>query len=254
MSAVNVFLDAERAVVLTDGATYQPDGTLLSIGRKCWPVKGCKAVVTGRGPGFFAPSFAKTVADYIDDIDDIEQRGETLIDRCIEAAQDAGYLKAEPKIDLFVIGWSEVEGRPKCAQFTTCAPEGVDRFSMVDSVMSPGLDSSAIDAVTRAVGQQDRTAIEYGRLGIALMEEQRRLPGKIFAPGQFLVGGHILRTDITAKGITQREIHHWSEDRVGQKIRPAPRLDAAAHPNVTTLLVSRAERRRQEKLQRKGAA
>lgn len=253
MSAVNVFIDKERAVVLTDGAAYEPNGTLTSIGRKCWPIKGCKAVAAGRGPAWFAPNFAKTVANFIDDIDDIEERGEALINRCIEAAQDASFLGRDPLIDLFVIGWSDAEDRAKIAQFTTRPPAGEDRFQMVSMVVSPGLDEAEI-ASARAHYQPASGEVDYHRVALAVMEEQRRKQGEIFAPGQFLVGGHILRTDITAKGITQREIHHWPEDRVGQKIRPAPRLDPAEHSNVTALPLSRAERRRQEKAARKGAA
>lgn len=254
MSAVNVFLDPERAIVLTDGATYQDDGTLVSLGRKCWPVKGCKAIVTGRGPAWFAPSLARTLPDYMSSIDEFEIAGEYWIDRCIEASQEKGILGPDPAIDIFVVGWSVAEGKAKCFQFTTVPPAGVSRFQSVDSVVSPGIGSDAEAAVAARVGPQQAGSVNYDRLGIELMEEQRRKQGEIFAPGQFLVGGHVLRTEITAKGVTQREIHHWHEDKIGQKIRPSPRLDPTAHPNVTALPMNRADRRRLEKAQRKGAA
>lgn len=40
--------------------------------------------------------------------------------------------------------------------------------------------------------------------------------------GAHWVGGKALLTTIDARGVTQRVVHHWKEDQVGELITPTP--------------------------------
>lgn len=254
MSAVNIVMHGGRAVIFTDGATYDEAGALVTIGPKCHEVAGLRMAVTGRGPSWFPASFARTLRGVIDGIDAMETDGAAIVDRCIEAAQEEGLLGDNPAIDLFVVGWSDRAKAPRCFQFTTLPPEGVARASMVESVLSPALTAESEANVARAVGAKAGLP-DYDRFGRAVMEEQRRTPAVLFAAGRSVVGGHILRTDVTRDGVSQRVIHEWPEDQVGERIRVEPRIDPIAHPNVTALpAMNRADRRRLEKAQKRGAA
>ena len=78
--------------------------------------------------------------------------------------------------------------------------------------------------------------------------------------GHYWVGGKALLTSIDRHGITQRVVHHWIEDQVGQPFMPRPIewkawREARQRIKVVSIVpdgLSLLQRRRMEKKARKG--
>lgn len=244
MSAVNAFIESHRAVVWTDAAVYDADNVLLSIERKCWPVRGRKMVVAGRGLHFFTKFAAQALERLGLDIDDIEANGEEIIDGIIDGADQIISRAVRQEIELMLIGWSEEDDRPKCAQFSTVPPVGVDRFSMTTSIMAPAIPAHEIERVKMELG--GRMPPDMRRIGVPLMEAQRRTPGsaEFGCGGAYLVGGHVLETEIARTGVRQTIVHTWN-DKVGEKINP--------FQEETVVRLSRQQRRAAERAGRQVA-
>lgn len=117
-----------------------------------------------------------------------------------------------------------------------------------DELRYVGVDLGRFDDLIRT--------FDATRHGLPIMEAQRRdmdqMDGDENGAALSLVGGHMVATEITSDGITQRVVHRWA-DEVGVPIQPASfELPRPGVPMITPGM-SRAERRRVEKLNRKSA-
>jgi hypothetical protein len=223
MTAINVVLQRERGIVLSDALIYeQATGRPVALADKCVLVEGTGMAVASRGDYRVAAIMAGVVGRFYSTIDQvIEDRGEVVQAAWQEAIDTYG---GDGRVQIIVIGWSSID---RCPRAVLLKFDNEEWF--VDEVDEEGLVGPMPDEVEfqrlESLGIELGDADEFDprRDGILLMEAQRRMklpaiPGGKPSHG---VGGHILLTEVTAAGIVQQVIHTWP-DEPGQPIQPAP--------------------------------
>ena len=139
---------------------------------------------------------------------------------------------------FYIIGWHERENRPAAY----CADLWTDKSSRIERIMANSgnrevaraklIEQTSIAGVplkpdlVYACGFKVRRSDEYDPeldlLHVTEVARQERIENAHW------VGGKILLTSIDAKGITQRVVHHYAQDRVGEAVQPEPVTDWAA--------------------------
>lgn len=258
MSAVIILENPKGAAIYTDAAMYDASGILVGLTSKATIVAGGKLAVMGRGNAAFSLFVAQALERLDIGVDDLETLLHPIIERGYELFQERYRdVIQRDRNEIFVVGWSVRDRKAKIAQWSTYAPAGTPRFSIVENVLAPPPSPKGQQRL-RLVLPNPEAALKRmdDHFGMTLMKVLRLDTGT--APGcegQYLVGGHVLRTDVTSSGITQRVIHEWPEDRVGERIRPTADFDPIAAPNVTPIAsMNRQQRRQAERLARKGRA
>ncbi|WP_182422328.1 hypothetical protein [Aureimonas sp. ME7] len=258
MSALNICIKPDRCIVLQDAAAYDPEGRVTQFMDKGQIVRQNGLFVAATGLTVTAVAFAQFAERFVG-IDHLASCGEAIIDEWYDQYVTilfSSELKDHLGVLVAFVGWSEEHDRPMCVVYTA-GIEGRAFAVDVGTLTHPQLEGAfrsewmAGSSVYLNIDTFD--AVRDGR---RLMELQRAQPARHRPDrsGQFLIGGHVKLTEVFRDRIEQRVLHEWTEDVVGERIRPAPRLDPVSHPNVAALTANRAERRRIEKLQRRGAA
>jgi hypothetical protein len=139
---------------------------------------------------------------------------------------------------LYVIGWHARENRPggyvvdlwtdsssqKSQVFSESDPEAVAQAVATRSKLKeirPGyLNGTPMPTAEQcdAAGFELRDAHEYDP-AVDLLHLARQ---ELDDDGLGWVGGKAILTTIDERGISQRVLHHWTEDAVGAPIRPKP--------------------------------
>ncbi len=177
MSAVNVFLYSDAAVVMTDGLAAAADGSNRRLAHKVLPLAHLHAVVAVRGPAFFLggitemlsrhTSFDAARAAMAGDLRDlVEQlRGRLLVPNAPDGPQ------------LHLVGQSEASGE---FESWICCADDHPGFAAYDARRTNTMllpDVSAADAYTQRLAS--RACAEDGGFdpdtdGIRLMRGQMR--------------------------------------------------------------------------------
>jgi hypothetical protein len=259
MTALNVVLKRDRAILMTDAACYDGSGEILGIGQKAVAIPAIKAAIACRGALKLTALLAMELSITFDSFDQLLAKGPEFFSRWVETIGDALALGTENDVsrlhgvEMVVVGWSDALNKPMGFFFATTTDEG---FQMIDDWAFGPMPTDEEDANLHKIGcemERDITAANFDpvRHGIPTMEAQRRMkiipPSSDLDTGISIVGGHILLTEVTEHGVEQRVIHRW-KDQLHQPIVPAPFLYDAA---VGESGLSRAERRRMAKVGRR---
>lgn len=248
MSAVlSLCLNGQIAVV-TDGAAYQPDGTLDAIVRKVTTSTEFPIAVAARGNAYLGAKVSRLIVEWA------ERYG---FDAGMELVEEV-LPDLEPRnpphdhIEVLIAGISETDGVTlRC--FTTLDTQGVETLKLVDPGpvcwMAVGGDHDAIaESGIRRVRPEEVASDYMHETGVAWMEYFRRQQSAgSRGPGRYIVGGHVDLTIVDQSGARTVTIHRWPEDKVGEKINPF------AGTNVTPLIrpVSHQQRRAAKREQRR---
>jgi hypothetical protein len=255
VSAILSFRSASSVCILTDGAAYDHEGRLTRILEKIDRSSKAPIAVATRGnsrEGWVASQFIIRL---------LEQEG---FDKGIAALADAlpefGLLPdSSNRLEVLIAGVSERDG-PRHLTFNNLDPL---LFGTAMRIEDPGEFFSGIngdggdrDGGLAASGVRGRVFGESTEAWLAAMG------GKIFdfyrrisippAPWNgdrresYLIGGHVDLTVVDRGGVRTRRIHHWPEDKIGERINPY------AGENVTPIAAGSRRGRRADK--RKAAA
>lgn len=259
MTAVNVIVRPDRAFLMTDGAFYTPDGRIIALGNKALPIANLNAAIAVRGlqavVPIFALDFSIRYVSFDDMIDRVADDLRVWHENRAHVVDESGWFDVE----LYIVGWSEAK---QCAQAFSITTrdygDGEEPCTLRDcgrQTIAPGLseEEETVRLPQLGVHVDARTFerdFDPARHGIAIMEAQRRALEQLsFVDEPFCsIGGHISCTEVGKDGVRQRVIHRWAQDKPGQAFEPEPFKLVA--PIVADGL-SRAERRRQEKLRRR---
>ncbi|PTE08206.1 hypothetical protein C9427_21395 [Mesorhizobium helmanticense] len=200
--------------LLSDGAVYLPDGTLIDIREKVWRSPGLPLAVTGRGSMAFE-AYAETILAMSEDsVDAVIERTHTLLEQAKK-----GVVSSAP-CEVLLAGLSETRG-PFLAFFSTA-----DVYPQFEPFIlhDVGPDFGGGNALTAEEIAALPSAEEgLGKCGVALFETMRGKPGLNPAaphmPAIHGIGGHIDLTVINANGATTTRLHEWP-DVIGEKIDP----------------------------------
>jgi hypothetical protein len=241
---------SDSVEVLTDGASYDENGTIVDVGEKVVSVNSPPLVITSRGFKYLtdkAEGFVKELCEGMKSFDEAlaitEMSLGVLKDFCegLKAHADA---PAHYDIDMMIAGVSEANG-PTVAYWATrpqpnagLDPYHLYRFKtglLLDLPMSAQTHEEIVSmggysnpAVAVRAGEHFRRTLHSLRQDKAPM----------------IVGGHLDLTVVTAKGVSTSRVHVWDDDKIGRPIDPY-----AADENVVAIRpMNRKQRRAAAKL------
>ncbi|MHA6644573.1 hypothetical protein [Mesorhizobium sp. A623] len=225
MSAFMTVNYGDRIEMLTDGAVYEPDGTLLDIREKVYRLTAVPAALTSRGE----IGALDAVGLYLDTVamvagfDGAMERLPSLIDKMKESGA--------PAFEAIIAGISEQDG-PVVAYFSTVKAYPEFEPFMLYRIYMPdfggGAELTPKEMIAAGLTPGDFKDGLAGR-GADVMELMRKKKGgnptAPDLPEIHGIGGHVDLTVIRADGVTTTRLRTWP-DQIGQKINPF--TDAAA--------------------------
>ncbi|WP_242221210.1 hypothetical protein [Shinella zoogloeoides] len=212
MSAFYALAYSDRIELLTDGAIYSDDGTLVDIRMKVHLSEDVPLVITGRGSSAVVDLFAAGMIALsgCGNVDHALQE----IDAMLQRRADQG---APEEAEWLLASISETRG-PMLLYAATADlyGYGLEPWRLHDVGKEwgggPAVDCGDIDA---SCGLRD--------CGAELFERMRQVsapnPAKPDLPPIHGIGGHVDLTTVLADGCTVERLHTWP-DTVGEKIDP----------------------------------
>lgn len=212
MSAFYALALEDRVELLTDGAIYADDGTLLDIRRKVWTSDRLPLAITGRGHSGMVEAMATDMlfAASIGSFDEAVERIDGVLRRRAEKGAPADF-------EVVLVGISESRG-PVIYYAASCDAHGADlepcRLHDVGGEIGGGnvVDASDLDASDGLLN-----------IGVELFERMRAVPGpnptRPDLPDLYGIGGHIDWTVVAANGAETVRIWEWP-DVIGEPIDP----------------------------------
>lgn len=222
MTAINVFLKRDTAVMMTDAAMYTSDGTVVGFGQKVVSMPSLSAAIAIRGNQKATALLAMELPFRFRSFDEMMAGCEEFLPDWF--ADNLMWLAQGGQQDLQIVVAGISKDGP--AGFYFDSTEGGEGFGHIDGdVISPLLDDAGWN---RLSAQKCEPGEDYDtkrfhplRHGVPLMEAQRRMkivPAGLASEPISIVGGHILLTEIDRTAISQRIVHRWA-DVCGEPIR-----------------------------------
>jgi len=234
VTAILVLRQRHAVHLMCDMAAYEQNGILRSVThRKCVAMPEISAAVACTGPAMLGAFFADRLPEMFKSFDDLVKNGnECLPELFQEYADDE--RDGDANSTFYAIGWHRAQNRPaaycmdmwsdgstRIAQVLANSSNGalIERFKLKEQLAAgtplPGPDLLAAAGWSMPDDENDMNP-ETGLLH--LMEIQRHEE----VEGAHWVGGGAFLTSIDRNGVTQRIVHRWKEDEVGEFIRPLP--------------------------------
>lgn len=219
MSAFYAVAFEDRIHLLTDGAVYAPDGTLIAIARKVWTSSSAPIAVTGRGDSEAVSTFAKGLVDLVE-----ASSFDGMIEKLEARFANARAREGAIPLEILIAGWSEARG-PQLLYFATVEMGGRPAFVMLDA--GPEICGGTANLLTPEEIDAAGVFIEPGKdmadIAIPFFDLMRAKKGahpvSPDLPAIHGIGGHLDMTTVTASGASTRRLHTWP-DVVGEKIDP----------------------------------
>ena len=258
---------------MADAAAYDRASGVLRANNltKCMAMPTLSAAVSATGPFEFSALFCMHLTQRFSSFDDVILHGEEYLPELFEELSDE-YSRGDAFSTVYLIGWHDADNRPAAyamdcwtddsshiAQVmeNTADVEKARRFKFSEQVFSgtplPGADLLA-GAGFKTPSVPNDLIPEIDLLHVMEIQRHEEIEA------HYWVGGKALLTTVDHSGITQRVVHHWQEDRVGETITPRPiewkawreeRMSAHVAEAVLDGL-SRLQRERMAKKARKG--
>jgi len=229
MSAFMAAKYADRVDVLSDGAVYSEDGTVMGFERKIWKSDRLPLVFVGRGDALATRAMGAAV-EMAERLHKTFDATLECLQQKIEARADSGAEQAA--LDGILAGISETRG-PVIAYFHTYQEDyPVEPFKFHDVPQEITCGSDPEPRALHESGLPMFWAIDGLRqYGPTFFDVMRQFPMQHLAhpdkPWVYAIGGHLDLATVTADGVTIERIHEWP-DEIGQKINPHPMMDGAA--------------------------
>lgn len=252
MSAFISAQEGNEIVMLTDGAAYTQDGTVVRLGSKVTVGKLAPIAITTRGNHTIGHKHQQRLCDAADRIG---------VDAALSAFEEVfPQLAARPEhkgldhMHYHIAAYSESRGLIRVSghnlPFAFDDGEKPGALKIVTGTYSAGNVVTMADYAAQGVTPRrpgERLSDFLHRVGAGMMEAMRRkpatlLPGEQSDGPQYLIGGQCDFTLVTPDGAATATLRTWP-DRVGEKINPF----AADEP----VKLSRQQRRALEREQRK---
>lgn len=256
MSTTTIYAKGPRALIASDTAGLDQGGVVRSWVSKVITLPHLRCAITTRGAIAALPALAVDLAAAFPSFDAMVSDGASFLE---DAHQNHvmrwSDLAGAPEFELAITGWSVARRRCEAHVISSLDHPGLPAFKFLhqEILMAPTPTAEAMAAAGLMVGGSI-PAMDPETFVLGLIELQRRtltpiggLPG---APEAYIVGGHLVLTEITEAGITQRVVRTWS-DRLNEPIHPAD-VDLRSSPPAATG-VSRQQRRQAEKLARRAS-
>jgi hypothetical protein len=238
MSAINVLVQDDAVHLATDGLSYI-DGIPCEVAlNKTHVLRGMRAALSATGPAGLGGFIAERLERDYKTFDELVKHGSNRIKELFHEYVDA-YRDGDAVSTLMLIGWHEEENRPAAygidmetagtkADWVNANNPHPAGFGLVHELTE--LKAGSVPCPTlvlcKSAGYdllEDNNAKNAEKDSLHLLEMQRRMT----VDGVSYVGGQAMLTTVTAKGVTQRVLHRWDEDKLGKMVKPAE-IDWAA--------------------------
>lgn len=254
MTAVNIAIQKRAVHIMTDGLSYNKDGTVVEVSPKCWALPSINAAVACMGPVLTnivtAAEFTKRFSSFDEMIAGLEEAMPKIYAANFSLLSGSGI----PDTRIYVGGWSESRNRPEAYSMFCIPQESTEYWAQTHEKQSEqyGENSTVAEAPFKLVPLDDvimnppwaahLNPIECGfraakssladtldpEVDMVVMLQMQRLREEPLRPGlpaTSKVGGHALLTSIDVGGVRQRVVYRWTNDRVGEVIAPEKNVD-----------------------------
>lgn len=260
MSACNILVQKQRNAVhlMVDGVSYDKSGVVVEKTQKCIALPTLHMAMTVMGPTHadlvMASHLSKRFTSFDDLIGGVEDYLPAVFRLNLSLLSESGI----PDSRVYFAGWSEKQRAPlaysmicippeseaywRAARERDCAIYGeanmveAEPFKLLDLRESSGsavicnppwaehlsMAECGLQFDAEPAEIPDLMNPELDLLTIMEMQRRRKVPLRPGESAAHWVGGFALLTSITEAGISQRIVHRWPEDRVGQLINPKP--------------------------------
>ncbi|WP_441232659.1 hypothetical protein [Bradyrhizobium sp. 1200_D9_N1_1] len=221
MTAVNIIASKRHncITIATDAATYDDHGFVGEFRSKVHCIPEWSAAITGRGNSFGQDVAVRELmgrASSFDELIGIAARELPLI---------VHQFKLERPFELNMAGF--FKGRPMTFFIRTAGGHDSMAFGsqpyfllpVGPTLFGPWPSDELIAESGFVEPNPDDSSENIARSLRKLLELQRRTPAE---DGFSRVGGFVEITTITPNGIDQQILHRWPEDRVSERMSPAP--------------------------------
>lgn len=246
MTAINLFASGPRGLLMTDTAAYDDDGIVHSFVSKSITIPRLRMALATRGMIAMLPALAARIDLMSTSFDHLIDEGSDGIAQWFAEQDHDGAMERD--FELSAIGWSESRKAVIAIQMASIDIPGRAAFQWSGGAVLIGPNppmQDLIDAGVLVNGIFDERDIEASLLKV--MEIQRsyrvRLGTDPSLPERHCVGGQVIVTEVTERGIAQRIVRTWP-DHLGQHIELAPPA------NVVPM--SREQQRRMKQKRRAG--
>ncbi len=222
MTANNVICQPKHRCIqiATDGATYDDRGVVTAIESKVRAVPEWSTVILGRGNAFGIDTAVRCLKARSSGFDDLIGGVTGELQKIVDTH------RLDRPFELVIAGFSKCRAKPEIYFIRTPGHDssGVGlrpfvAFPMGNSLLGPWPSDDLITASRFVEPDPDESPKKVARSLRKLLEMQRRVLADDGAPR---VGGFIEITTITPEEIKQQIIPRWPEDRVGERMTPAP--------------------------------
>lgn len=231
MSACNIFVLADRVIMLTDSSVYDDNGTVLGFMPKALPVASWNGALSSRG-NLMGWKLAFELAEAHASFDEFVARSAAEIERAYRGMVARGELASlQHRIELHAVGWSERDDAPRAFTLDSSVENGRPAYvwrPLKSWITGPDLGAAGWWRLHREGCELDvdvpLAAFDPATHGLAIMEQQRRQksdPSVWDLPPFHCVGGEAHCTVVTRTGTVQTVLREWN-DVPGQPIVPAP--------------------------------
>lgn len=217
MTAINALVRCDRVHVVTDGAVYQPDGTVVGSLQKVYILAHADAVLAYRGPTYIGPTLYGCLnGSNLTGFDDLLSKLMPAVLYTLDslAGLDQGAVaEANGRLDLrradvVVAGWSRARGRGEIYKLDTAAEEWCVE-PQAEGFIMPG-DNLALVERLEAHGWDLADERQDDCRLLELLNHQRAVSDVLPDGARFsTVGAFAQHTIITAAGITTRIVERW---------------------------------------------
>jgi hypothetical protein len=236
MSAIITLRQREAVHILCDGAGYDSEGTVRAVMSKAFAIPHLAAVIATRGSAVALPLIGTRLSALFSSFDDLVSGIEAELPKIVEDSETFFALSGAASTELAVIGWSDQNNsgmaftiqtgdvsdtRPEYADLEQ--PESFKLVERPDAFALPAPSAEIMRVAAHGFLDADIEKLVPAVDLLHIMEMQRQSLVEYNGLDIYVVGGLALLSTVTRGGtITQRVIHRWPEDRIGEDIRPEP--------------------------------
>jgi hypothetical protein len=235
VSSILVLRQRNAVHLMADAASYDLATGILRGNNlaKCIALPTISAAISCTGPADLGVFLGDQLAQSFSSFDDLVARAEECLPEFFESFAD-DMRDGDVVSTIYLIGWHTAQERPaaycmncwtddssRIAQVMENSPNDAkpEHFRLSEQIFAgtplPGADLIAAASLKFPADVND---VDPELDLLHVMEIQRHEE----IEGHFWVGGKAMLTSIDRRGITQRVVHHWIEDKIDQPIRPLP--------------------------------
>jgi hypothetical protein len=239
MTATNIVCQPRHDClhVVADAAMYSPDGVVQGLGSKIFTVSHWPGVICIRGAAR-AVLVSQWLSGEFADFDAMVAGIEDMLPTFVAAAD------LHMGSELILAGWSASRAAPEAYIINTsdelpvgCSdemaataehlPPAFKLQRLPDTISGPAVQDFDIINAANFEGVDVDGPPELAIWNLKKLVEMQRQAGH--SDGVYWVGGFAQLATVTPSGITQRILQRWPEDRIGERMMPAPVDWAAWH-------------------------